>query len=117
MDVILRHRGHIKVHHVPKCFHVNAAGSDVRGNQNAVSTVLEPCQRIRPLRLGAIAVNTRHRNPFFLQKLPETVGTVLRAGKNQRFIHYPALEQREQQCRLRFLRHRIDSLSDANRRC
>ena len=77
-----------------------------------IRTVLEPGERLRALRLRAIAVNAFGLDPVGHQLRRQAVGAMLRTREHQRLRHVAALEKLHQQRTLEFLRHRIHRLRD-----
>ena len=115
VDVVLGLHRHVEVDHVAERCHVDAARGDVGRDQHLVAPLLEPFERLRALRLRAVAVDALNAHLVRRQVLRETVGTVLGSREHQRVLHF-ALQQLEQQRRLERLQHRVDRLRDPRRR-
>jgi hypothetical protein len=59
MDVVIGCGRHIEIDDVAERLDVDPAGRDVGGDEHAILPALEAVQRLRPLRLRAVAVNAR----------------------------------------------------------
>ena len=83
MDEVLRDIRQIVIDHVRDILHVNAARSQIRGDQHSNASLLKSSQGRRALRLRTSAVNHRGSNSFAVQALGQPLGPVLRAHENQ----------------------------------
>src|SRR5512132_2387244 len=97
MNVVLRGGRDVEVDDVAEGLDVNAACGDVRGHENPILPALESVERVRALRLRAIAVNARDPDPALLEKLPQSVRAMLCPREDERLMHDVPLEQRKQQ--------------------
>ena len=75
---------------------VDAAGCDVRGNQDTVATAAEAVQRLAPLRLRAIGVQPLHGMAGAAQGPRDAIGAMLGTREHQHRAGMPA-DQRQQQ--------------------
>src|SRR5208337_1363596 len=95
MDKALRIGGHIVVDDVGDVLHVDAAGSQIGGYQDAVAPSLESGQRRRPLRLRAVAMNHGRSKSLAYQILGQPFRSSLGSREDQtaaRLLSEQALE-------------------------
>src|SRR5664280_55074 len=114
VDVVLGHVLDVEVHDVGKGLDVDAARRDVRGDEDLELPVLEPGERLRALRLAAVAVDALARDAVSRELVREAVRAVLRAREGEDALEVAALEQREEQPELQVLRNGVDRLRDAD---
>jgi hypothetical protein len=112
MDVIVRYDGHVKIHDVSERGHVDAARSNIGRHQHTVLAALEASQRLGPLRLRAVAVNSIDINAMFSQIFRELVRPVFRTGEHERVVNLLTIQQLAQQGGLEVLRHGINGVRD-----
>src|SRR6266481_4184863 len=83
VNEVFRHFRQIVVDDVDDVLHVNTAGSQVRGNENAEAATLEPFQGSAALRLRAIAVDHRGVDAIAIQALGDAFGAAFGAREDQ----------------------------------
>ena len=117
VDVVVGRVRHVEVDDVRQRLHVDAARRDVGGDEHRELAGLEAGERLRALRLAAVAVDavrsrrrasTRYSASRFARCLVRVNTITLRMS--------PALQQLAQQRRLQLRGHRVHGLGDAGRR-
>ena len=103
MDVVFGGHRHVKIDHVAKRFHIDAACRNIGSHERLVHAVFEASERQRALRLRPIAVNTFGLDAVRDQLRGETIGAMLGAGEDQRLRHVAAFEQFNEQRALEVL--------------
>ena len=114
VDVVLGHVRDVEVHDVREGLDVDAARGDVRRDEHLELPVLEAGERLRALRLAAVAVDPLAGHAVARELVREAVRAVLRAREHEDALEVAALEQREEQRELQVLRDRVDGLRDAD---
>ena len=84
MDVVLGRLRQIVVDYPLDSDDVDAAGGDVRGDQNPIAVAAEALQRLTPLRLAAIGVQALHGMTGVADGTCHPVGPMLGAHEHQR---------------------------------
>jgi hypothetical protein len=82
VDVIVWHLGHVEVHDVAERVDVDAACSDIRGDEHRESAALEPRERGGTLRLRPVPVDPLGLDPSLHEEISQPVGAMLRAREN-----------------------------------
>ena len=83
VDIGFRYEGQFEVHHVRDAVHIDAAGGDVGGDQDAQLAGLEGGQGALTLGLGLVAVDGTGLDAAGFQIGRDLVGTVLGLGEDQ----------------------------------
>jgi len=97
VDVVLGALRQVEVDHVAQVLDVDAARGDVGRDQHGEAPRAEPGQRLRALRLGAVAVDRRARHAAPVEHAREPVRPVLGAGEHDGAADLLALEELDQQ--------------------
>ena len=84
--------GDFEVDDVADTFHVDAAGSDVRGHKNSDFAFAERVHRLFPLGLAFVAVNRFSADVVLFQVAHHLVGAVLGAREHQGGVHLGTVE-------------------------
>jgi len=92
MDVGFRDVRQIVIEHVADAVHIDAAGSDIGGDQGAQLAVAEGREHAFALALRLVAVDRLGGKAGLLQAAHHLVGAVLGAGKHQHALDRLALE-------------------------
>ncbi len=82
MDEILRDFGQIVVDDVRDVLHVNAAGGQVSGYEDAEAPLLETGERCGALRLRAVAMDHGGREAFAIQAFGNALSAALGAREH-----------------------------------
>jgi hypothetical protein len=77
MDVILRLRGDIEIHHMIQGLDVDPTSYDIRGRQHAKGTLAESFECLGSLCLAPISMHACRSDPCLFQLFMETVYAVL----------------------------------------
>ena len=109
VHVVLGDVGEIEAPDVANLRHVDAPGGDVGRHQDPELPLFEPVQRLLPLVLGPIGMETRDAVSGVLEHPRHLVGPVLGAGEDQR-AQVVLGQQREEQGRLLRLGDAVDAL-------
>ena len=112
VDVAFRNVRQIVIDHVADAVHVDAAGGDVGGDQDAQGPGTEVGEHALALVLRLVAVDRLGGVSGVLQAAHHLVGAVLGAREHQYALDRFALEQLDQQRRLRCLFGQDDPLLD-----
>src|SRR5258708_4325821 len=83
MDEILRNFRKIVVDDVCDVLHMNSAGSQISGNQNAIASLLESGESRRSLGLRPVAMNHGCRESFAIQIVGQLLGSALGTRENE----------------------------------
>src|SRR5262245_14008974 len=115
MDVIVRIVGNVVVDNMRNVPDVDAAGSDVRGDQNLIMIPPEPFQCLLALALRPARVDASYLVTLFLEHAVEPVGAMLRASKHQQRAHCFSTQEMQQEIALQMGRHRKQALLNSDR--
>ena len=96
VDVVVGDVRDVEVDDVRQVLDVDAARRDVRRDEDLGRPVLEPGERLRALRLAAVAVDALAGHAVAHELVREAVRAVLRAREHEGALEVAALEQREQ---------------------
>ena len=112
VHVVLRHVRQVEVDDMPDLGHVDAAGGDVGGHQDAVLPRPESFESLAPLRLRAVGVDDRDMVSATRDRLSHPIRAALGPGEHQGG-QLVLFEQREQERHLLLLADEEDLLLGA----
>ena len=116
VDIAFRHLRQIEIDHMGDAVDVDAAGSDVGGDQNAGAAGPKILQRALACILRFVAVDGFGLVAAFRKLGRDLVGAMLGAGEHDHPAHVFVLQQRVQKGALVARGHVINALCDAGRR-
>ena len=114
MDVIVRIVGNVVVDDMRNVPDVDAAGSDVRGNQNLIMIPPEPFQCLLTLALRPARVDASYLVTLLLEHAVEPVGAMLRASKHQQRAHRLPTQKMQEQITFQMRWHRKKALLNSH---
>ena len=112
VNVVLRVHGHVEVDDVVDVGHVDAAGQDVGGHQDAHAAVLEVLEGAGALTLGAVAVDGLGGEALAVQALGQNLGARLGAREDDDAVGALLVEHVLEQVGLLVLAHGDHELLD-----
>ena len=113
VHIVFAHIGDLVVHHVRQVFNVDAARSNVGGDQSADVAALEARQRLGACGLALVAMQGHGLDAVFGEVLGHVVGTELGAGEHQHLAPVVLLNDVREQCLLFGAPHQVRGLRDS----